>query len=212
MAPMICSSGHGERLEWAVASMALAGETRSGDLHFVTEGDWGGLAAVVDGVGHGEEAMAAAQAAVAELQRHAREPVTSLIQRCHRALKSTRGAVITLVSFTPDDSTATAVGIGNVEAVLLHARPSAEPKSESVLLRGGVVGSHLPPLQTNIFSVDYGDVLIFSTDGVRNDFTSGLSLGIPIRTMAERVLKDYARGNDDALVLAVRYLGRQNRG
>jgi hypothetical protein len=30
--------------------------------------------------------------------------------------------------------------------------------------------------------------------------------------MAERILKDYARGNDDALVLAVRYLGRQSRG
>jgi len=209
---MNCASGHGERLEWAVASLALAGEARSGDLHFVTEGEWGGLAAVVDGVGHGEEATAAAQAAVAQLQAHAREPVTALMQRCHQALKSTRGAVITAVSFSPEDSTATGVGVGNVEAVLLHARAAAEPKTESVLLRGGVVGSHLPPLQANMFSIDYGDVLIFSTDGVRPGFTGGLSLGVPIRAMAERILKDYARGNDDALVLAVRYLGRQSRG
>jgi hypothetical protein len=63
-----------------------------------------------------------------------------------------------------------------------------------------------------MFSIDYGDVLIFSTDGVRPGFTGGLSLGVPIRAMAERILKDYARGNDDALVLAVRYLGRQSRG
>ena len=209
---MNCFSGQGERLEWAVASLALAGQTRSGDLHFVTEAPWGGLAAVVDGAGHGEEAMAAAQTAVAQLKQHASEPVTKLIQRCHEALKSTRGAVITVVSFTAADSSLTGIGIGNVEAILLHARPSAEPRTESVLLRGGVVGSHLPPLQTNIFPVEFGDVLIFTTDGVRNDFPSRLSLGGPITAMAERVLKDYGRGDDDALVLAVRYRGRPGRG
>ena len=143
---------------------------------------------------------------------HANRSRCPWCKRCHQALKATRGAVITLVSFTPADGTATAVGVGNVEAIFLHARSSAEPRSESVLLRGGVVGSHLPPLQTNVFSIEHGDVLIFSTDGVRNGFTGRLSLGMPIRAMAERILKDFARANDDALVLVVRYLGRQSRG
>ena len=94
------------------------------------------------------------------------------------------------------------------KAVLLHhVRASAVPRSESVLLRGGLVGYRLPPLHPTHFSIAPRDVMILTTDGVRDGFAARLNLGEAIQPMAERVLREYFRGNDDALVLAVRYLG-----
>src|SRR5256885_6028210 len=83
-------------IEWGVASLALPGEAESGDRHLVKPVGTGVLVAVVDGLGHGAEAAAAAQAAVAALERHATESPVPLIERCHRALQGTRGVVMSV--------------------------------------------------------------------------------------------------------------------
>src|SRR3989442_1880853 len=83
-------------IEWGVASLALPGEAESGDRHLVKPVGTGVLVAVVDGLGHGAEAAAAAQAAVAALERHATESPVPLVERCHRALQGTRGVVMSV--------------------------------------------------------------------------------------------------------------------
>src|SRR2546430_3534138 len=85
-------------IEWGVASLALPGEAESGDRHLVTPVGTGVLVAVVDGLGHGAEAASAAKAAVAALERHATESPAPLLERCHRALKGTRGAVMSVAA------------------------------------------------------------------------------------------------------------------
>jgi hypothetical protein len=45
-----------------------------------------------------------------------------------------------------------------------------------------------------------------ATDGVAADFGSSLTPGVPAQEQARRVLASHARGSDDALVVAVRYL------
>src|SRR3989449_4254272 len=87
-------------IEWGVASLALPGEAESGDRHLVTPVGTGVLVAVVDGLGHGAEAASAAKAAVAALERHATESPAPLLERCHRALKGTRGAVMSVAAFS----------------------------------------------------------------------------------------------------------------
>jgi len=51
-----------------------------------------------------------------------------------------------------------------------------------------------------------GDCLVMATDGVAADFGSSLMPGVPAPEQARRVLDSHARGSDDALVVAVRYL------
>ena len=65
-------------IDWALATSPLEGEPRSGDLHVVKEFPGGTLIGVVDGLGHGVEAGAAADEAVAELEAHAADDVVSL--------------------------------------------------------------------------------------------------------------------------------------
>jgi hypothetical protein len=194
-------------LDWAVASRPLPSEAVSGDLHVIKSFDHGTLLAAVDGVGHGEEATAAAQIAVAVLERHAQESVISLVTRCHRALAATRGVVMTLASLHVLENTVAWIGVGNVEGRLLRADPSSSHPAESVLLRGGVVGHQLPPLQASVLSVAPGDMLVFATDGVRSAFVEGIWLKEAPHSLADRLLARYFKGTDDALVLVARYLG-----
>src|SRR5258705_120063 len=112
-------------IEWGVASRALPGEAQSGDLHFVKQVGAGALVAVVDGLGHGAEAATAARAAVAALEGHATESPVPLIQRCHRALQGTRGAVMSVALLGRPDRSMTWLGVGNVEGLLLQGDGAA---------------------------------------------------------------------------------------
>src|SRR3954468_23385770 len=100
-------------VEWSVASRALPGQVVSGDLHLVSTWSDGVLIAVVDGLGHGDEATAAARMAVNVLAEHPGESVITLAQRCHQALQRTRGVVMTLVAINPREDSAEMLGIGN---------------------------------------------------------------------------------------------------
>src|SRR5256884_7299426 len=109
------SVGAAALIEWAVATLALPGEAESGDRHLVKPVGTGVLVAVVDGLGHGAEAAAAAQAAVAALERHATESPVPLIERCHRGLPGTRGVVINVAVLGRTARSMTWLGVGNVE-------------------------------------------------------------------------------------------------
>lgn len=194
-------------LDWSVASRALPGEAVSGDLHVVAPWRDGVLIGVVDGLGHGEEATAAARIAVAVLEQHAGESVIPLVQHCHRSLQNTRGVVMTLGSLNAAEDTLTVIGIGNVETVIHRANPAATPRRESVLLRGGVVGYQLPALHASILPITTGDLVVFATDGVREDFSDLINPQDATPQLVERILAKNFRGTDDGLVLGCRYLG-----
>ena len=194
-------------IEWGNASLTLAGEVESGDKHVVKVFPHGALLAVMDGLGHGKEAAAAANLAARILQTADKESLISLLKRCHECLRSTRGVVISLAAFNAVEETMTWVGVGNVEGVLLRADRAVRPSHESLLLRGGMVGRRLPLVQAAIVPVMRGDTLIFATDGVRTEFAQHLLLDGGPQQIADRILAQYAKGTDDALVLVARYVG-----
>ncbi len=192
-------------IDWGAAALTLPGQSRSGDRQAVVLFPGGALVAVVDGLGHGELAAVPAETAIEVLERHAREPVVTLIQRCHERLRGTRGAVMSLASFREADGTMTWLGVGNVVGVLLRADPGAVPRQEYLSLRGGVVGDQLPRLDASVIPVTRGDTLILASDGVRRDFIGSLRLGESPQRVADRILAEFAPGTDDALVLVARY-------
>ncbi len=194
-------------LMWDVATSALQGQVVSGDLPLVQPHPRGVLVAVVDGLGHGEEAAAAAEIAVAALREGVGEPVVSLLRRCHTTLLGTRGVVMSLASFRAEENTMEWAGVGDVEGVLIRAGAAASRAREYVPQRGGIVGFRLPPLQAAVVPVTPGDMLIFATDGISRKFTEELvTSGSPTK-VASRLLTRYAKGTDDALVLVASYRG-----
>lgn len=198
---------HTNLAEWGVATAALPGQTECGDLHVVAHFPDGVLFAVVDGLGHGREAAAAAKIAASTLASFPNESVIALIRRCHQALKGTRGTVVSLASFSAVDSTMTWLGVGNVEGLLLRAPDSATPQHEYLLMRGGVVGHELPSLRASILTVASGDILILATDGIGSGFARGVTLSEAPQRIADRVLREFGKVTDDALVLVTRWNG-----
>lgn len=193
---------------WSVASRPAPGEMLSGDLHLVCPWSLGVLVAVVDGLGHGEEATFAARRAIDLLAGRPGDSVITLIQDTHRALRATRGAVMTLVSLNTQDDTATAIGVGNVEAVILRAHAQAKPRRESILLRNGVVGCELPVLHASLTPFLPGDVVVLATDGIREDFAQEIGSPETMAQMVDGIMARKYRGTDDGLVLACKYLGK----
>jgi len=201
-------------LQWGWAGAALEGE--SGDLHAVVPFPGGVLVAVIDGLGHGPEAAQAARAAEAVIEACASDPLRVVVQRCHEAIRHTRGVAMSLASFDARSSSMTWLGVGNVEALLLRAGASQagagargpDTSYEAVHCRGGVVGYRLPPLVETSLPVNRGDLLIMATDGIRHGFVPEIDREEPDpHTIAAHILRGYARNSDDALVLVARHLG-----
>ncbi|HLW85236.1 MAG TPA: SpoIIE family protein phosphatase [Candidatus Sulfotelmatobacter sp.] len=193
-------------LEWGVACRPLTGQPSSGDLQVVKSFTNGILIAALDGIGHGEEAAAAAMVARSILEAHAPEPVIALVERCHEGLRATRGVAMSVASFDVPHGLMTWLGVGNVQGALLRRGVASVVSEESLLLRGGVVGGHLPSLQAAVLPVSSGDTLIFTTDGVGVNFSRSLARNSPPQTAAENILAQHGKATDDALVLVARYL------
>lgn len=194
-------------VEYGVAKYVLPGQDESGDHHLVCCNQGGVLIAAIDGIGHGEEAASASKTAGTLLKNFADEPIISLVERCHERLRGTRGIVLSLAFIDPVNGMMTWLGVGNVQGVLMRCNAKRGNGKESLLLRGGVVGSQLPTLQATVLQIERGDTLFFATDGVRSDFSESLSPRENPQRAADRILEQYRNGNDDALVLITRLTG-----
>ena len=194
-------------LEYGVAQFALPGQRTSGDLHLVRCNRDGALVAVIDGIGHGEEAAAAAKTAASILYGAVNEPIIAAVENCHEKLRSTRGVALSLAFIDTSHAMMTWLGVGNVQGILLRAGQRERRVQEALLLRAGVVGAQLPALQAAVLPISRGDTLVFVTDGIHSDFAEGLSTLENPQRAADRILAKYRTGNDDALALVVRLTG-----
>lgn len=192
---------------WGVSSRALHPMEPSGDLHVVVSFALGVLVAVLDGLGHGAEAAAAAKAGADIIQRHAGEPVIQIIQRCHEGMLRTRGAVLAIARIDGHESSLTWAGVGNIDASLFRENHRGGEPRVSMMMRGGVVGYQLPPLRAATLPLTRGDMLVLATDGIRSEFSGESPHGREPQAYAEDTIRRYGKDSDDALVLAVRYLG-----
>jgi phosphoserine phosphatase RsbX len=80
MGPMMHAGSQEHQLvEYGVAMQAHPGELVTGDAYLVRQVPHGVLVAVVDGLGHGQEAAMAANIAVTTLAAYAHEDVVALV-------------------------------------------------------------------------------------------------------------------------------------
>src|SRR5262249_47380538 len=151
--------------------------------HVVRSFAGGVLAAVVDGLGHGHEAAEAARIAATTLEQSPLEPLPSLFRRCHERLRGTRGVVMSAASFRAAERTIFWLGAGTVEGLVWRAAPRG-PSFARLILRGGVVGAHLPRLEVSPLAARPGDVLVLASDGIRSSFADEDPDGLPPKQAA----------------------------
>lgn len=201
LSPMI-EEGRTASVEWGAAGAPLASEALSGDLHFVGDFASGSLLAVMDGLGHGPKATAAAKRARDAIEDHAGSDLVHVMRKAHEALKGTRGVALTLAWVDASVSHLSWVGVGNVSGMLL---PLSRASYKSALgNRGGVVGYKLPTLVLRTLAIAEGDMIVLATDGIRSGYSNESIGGLPPAKAAAQLLAHFQRKEDDALVLVAK--------
>jgi len=200
----------GDPIEWSVATKCRRGEATSGDLAVVEILPEGALVAAIDGLGHGREAARAARLAGATVHERPSPDLVELFERCHRALRDSRGAAISLAFISPSDDAISWLGVGSVEGRVLSGGPYAMRPKGSLALGSGIPGHELPRMSTATLDVRPGDLIVLATDGIEAAFGDDLDVSGSTEAIAKRILAAHRKPADDALVVAVRYLGARS--
>ena len=197
------------KIEWAVASRPIPGQTQSGDLHLVAPRPEGVLLAVIDGLGHGPEAAMAAHEAVSVLACAPADDIIELMRRCDVAIKHTRGAVMNVAAISYDDDSLTWGGIGNVNGIVYRSDPNAKPPQQRLAPRPGIIGSGIARPASENVPIFEDDVLVFATDGLASILFDKFEPGRlePAESMATRMIDECWTHRDDVLVLVACYGG-----
>jgi hypothetical protein len=186
---------------WAGVSVGL--EEACGDGWAVTEGSGGITVTVVDGLGHGVYASAAAGAAVATLAG-APADLDGYLARANAAMRETRGAAVAVCRLEPDRSELRCLSVGNVSGGIL-----GHGGQRTLIARRGAVGTHAVPPPTKIVSYPWtpGATLVLWTDGLAShiDLAAYAELFSRDPAIAAAALhRDHSTDRDDSTVVVVR--------
>ncbi|HEX2568025.1 MAG TPA: SpoIIE family protein phosphatase [Polyangia bacterium] len=193
------------RREVAVLGRALPGERISGDdAGVVRHGDTL-ILGVADGLGHGLEAREPSALAVDTLLQHAHEAPCDLLERCHRELQGTRGAMMTVVHIDEARQEIEHSGAGDVSARICRYRDERRLGGTARTL--GRAELRPRPCRPDKAELQGGDVVVLFTDGLSSRLTLAETPGLlrehPI-LIAQQLMLSFARDNDDALIVVAR--------
>ena len=191
--------------DWAAISLPAPNETVCGDAWRIAAQDDGVAVMVCDGLGHGPLAAEAAARAVAVFDERPFEDAAAMIERAHRALNGSRGAVMAVA--TLGGATLRYAGIGNIAGVLTGGE-----RGRGLPSQNGTVGLQVRRVQPLDYDWPSGGRLFMHSDGLTNRWTLDSYPGLVSRHPAVQagvLWRDHARGRDDATIVVV---GRRTAG
>lgn len=188
--------------EWGAVCIPLRGQDVCGDAWSVESSSSRARILVMDGLGHGPEAMHAARLGLETAAKHPDAGPARTMELVHSALRPTRGAAALLVDVELGRGTVVACGVGNVAASILSA---GGPRQ--VVSQNGTLGLSTPRFQEFQWPWPSDGLLLVRTDGIFThcglDDYPGLLSHHPALAAAV-IYRDFARGTDDATVVALR--------
>ncbi len=185
-----------------VVCTAMAGEEASGDRWACQCEGARESYLVVDGLGHGFQASAAATMAVEIFLNAPMGAPSVLVQQMHQPMRSTRGAALAVISLDREKHVASYCGVGNISASLRRGG-----RVVNLISQNGTVGHYARQIRAFEYPYTDGDLLVMHSDGISThwslDVYPGLSEAAPA-AVAAILHRDFNRGRDDATALAVR--------
>ena len=189
-------------LSFGASSRSRMYDPKNGDSFFIKSWGQQALVAVIDGLGHGEHAHKAAQAARGYLAKHYDQPLDSLFLGTGRACRGTRGVVMAIAHFDMATNKLLIGNIGNIEI-----RVFGPPERLKLIIRRGVLGLSDVKAKVTEHQWDPSWILIFHSDGIGTRWTDA-----DYPNMAEeaaekislQLLRDHAKVEDDATVIVIK--------
>jgi negative regulator of sigma-B (phosphoserine phosphatase) len=175
-------------------SVPREGETECGDIAIVRATEGATLLAVIDALGHGPLAAAAARLAADHLGAAVLERgLLPLVEGLHAALKGSRGAAGMILLLAPDGRLH-GCGVGNVELRSIGSRVPS-------VLTPGILGASINRLRTFEARVAAGDRLILFSDGLSSRMDLASVRGLAPGAACDALMAQYRRTHDDSTVL-----------
>lgn len=158
---------------------------------------------VIDGLGHGPRAAAAAEETLKAFALRRDKDLVTLMENLSEDVRATRGSVAGLLQIEAANNRAYYGGIGNITAMV--AAPGSATRR--LISRDGRLGGPARSLQTEELDLRPGDTLILHSDGIATlrgiDRMTGLLRHSP-GLIAASLMRDHNRGRDDACVVVAR--------
>ena len=157
---------------------------------------------LVDGLGHGPEAAAAATAATAVFTATSAASPESLMPVVHAALRNTRGAAVSIADVDWTGKSVRFWGVGNAEVRIVSL-----DSNRHVIPQNGIVGHNMPRVQATDVPWIPGGRFVIHSDGItarwRVDRYPGLLARHPA-LLAGVLFRDFSRPRDDATIIVIR--------
>lgn len=189
-------------LPTGVISQEKSGEPVCGDGWTVLQGRGRIVVFVVDGLGHGPDAAAAARTAIESVEKNAHRDGPDIMDAVHNALRPTRGGAGALALLQPESELCCFCGIGNIAASIRSAG-----LSRSMVSHNGTLGHQVRKIQEFQYPFPKGSMLIMHSDGLATHWDLAAYPGIETRhpaLVSAALYRDHTRGRDDVTVLAMR--------
>jgi anti-sigma regulatory factor (Ser/Thr protein kinase) len=193
----------GSVLEWGAVCVAKRGEEVSGDAWAVRDGRGLSTILVVDGLGHGPHAFAAADKALLTFEAHAGGEPESLLRALDSALQGTRGAAAAVAEIQWEKRELHFAGVGNIAGALLS--PTA--KSRGLVSHNGTAGQSIERIQEFSHPWPDGGIVVMHSDGLSNSWELEAYPGLSQKTpglIAGVLYRDFVRRRDDVVVVVAR--------
>jgi serine phosphatase RsbU (regulator of sigma subunit) len=176
----------------------MPGETECGDDFTVR----GSNILVVDGLGHGPLAADCARAAVRAFKESDAAGPADLMRTLHGALRSTRGAAVSIAQIDITRGELRYAGIGNITGIVW-----SDGAPRHLLSHPGIVGHDTRNVRELTYALGRNVLLLLYSDGIAIHWSLDAYEGLPSRhpsLIAGVIYRDHSRRRDDATVIVVR--------
>ena len=187
-------------LNHATIAVNYPGEKLCGDGYYIKQTSKGFQIFVGDGLGHGESANEAVEAAIKAFRQTIETEPAAILTDIHIKVKKTRGLVATIASVDYKSEVWNICGIGNINTRIYNGLDN-----KTYTPYNGIIGHNVPrTLNNTIVPYRRHQIIIMHSDGLRtrwslNDLTSIFKQSPNI--IASALYKENIRGNDDATIL-----------
>lgn len=190
-------------LRIGAVNVSKPGEDVCGDAYGVEQSDTESTVLLADGLGHGLAACQASLEAVRVLHAHPRLQPGALIDIAHRALRSFRGAAVSVARFDRMRDKLIFAGLGNVAGHIYDG----SGRSQHLVSVNGTAGQNAAHIREFSYPWPRGGILVMHSDGLltNTSLDSRPSLALRDPSLIAGVLyRDFSRGHDDATVVVAK--------
>jgi anti-sigma regulatory factor (Ser/Thr protein kinase) len=193
-------------LEFSAISVCKKNETLCGDLWAVDLHEKSSRIVMIDGLGHGVSANAAARECLKTFLESPSSSAAEQLRILHDKLKRTRGGVVAVAYIDELNSQLKYSGVGNITMKLVSSS-----KAHGCFSYNGIVGHTMPAvLNDHILQVDKKtDILILHSDGLSARWDVAKYPGIFQNqgiVLCAALYKDFDRNNDDSTIVVAKFV------